>query len=187
MWDLQEDEDNSQEPWWWSPQCISGVQEGGQLSPQLLCLKNLKDIKGHGRELFTKRFADIWDTSTLQKKGGSLFLLPRPPIFILRSFECFEKITATKKLHYWYLMASLMMIMVTSDDNDFECLYLKMSLLLFVSMGSSMAWEKKSLLVKPCLRSRGPDSDAIWLCRSFFYWWALDRGRLEQSLWRGMR
>ena len=103
--------------------------------------------------------------STLQKKGWRLFLLPRPPIFILRSFECFEKITATKKLHYWYLMASLMMIMVTSDDNDFECLYLKMSLLLFVSMGSSMAWEKKSLLVKPCLRSRGPDSDAIWLCR----------------------
>ena len=108
----------------------------------------------------------IFETQALcRRKVEDCSLCRVRQFFILRSFECFEKITATKKLHYWYLMASLMMIMVTSDDNDFECLYLKMSLLLFVSMGSSMAWEKKSLLVKPCLRSRGPDSDAIWLCR----------------------
>ena len=35
--------------------------------------------------------------------------------------------------------------------------------------------------MKPSRRTRAPDSDAIWLC-GCFYWWALDRGRLEQSL-----
>ena len=28
---------------------------------------------------------------------------------------------------------------------------------------------------KPSWRTRDPNSDAIWLCRDFFYWWSLDR------------
>ena len=58
----------SANPWWWSPRCVSGVQEGGQLRPQVACLKSERFQGpwrriGHQRirrYLRHKHFAEEW-------------------------------------------------------------------------------------------------------------------------------